>query len=210
MKRFLKLMNLAVVALTFWAVTPLRAQSFSAAVIPADQVPQAVRDAFGRDFPGMNPMKWEKHQGQGKAQANAQGQAANRTPRYVAVFEIASTEVAPATPTNAKGKPRKPRQVKTRSRARYMEDGTLIFQQVHHPGPVVPSTVSSTTVSANAGFRLDWATEIKNMKKSEHFFILRMSKASPKEVRKFYVKPDGSPMGDAAVPAEAKEIDDKD
>ncbi len=195
----------------------LRAQN--TVVVTPDQVPQVVREAFARDFPGMTAVKWEQH-GTGRmakayggkpAEAAARAEAAGKLkPRYVAVFDIASTEVAPATPTNKRGQARKPRQVKTRSRARYTEAGELVFQQVHHPGPVVPPTVSSATLAANPGYRLDWATELKNVKKNQHIFVLRCSKASPKEVRKFFVNPDGSAVTEANVPDDAKEIEDKD
>jgi hypothetical protein len=172
-------------------------------------VPQVVRDAFARDFAGMTVVKWETY-GTGKAakayggraaQAAAKAEAAGKLkPRYVAVFDLATTEVASKTEG-------KSRQAKTRSRARYTEVGELVFQQIHHPGPLVPATISGPTMTANPGYTLDWATEFKNVKKSEHFIILRCSKASPKEVRKFYVTPTGAAISEAQVPAEAKEIE---
>ncbi len=80
------------------------------------------------------------------------------------------------------------------TRARYIEDGTKVWSILTYTANQVTPVMSAATLAQFAGFKVDWATEVKNYSNNTDVIDLRMSKSG--YILHAYVNPDGTVFSD--------------
>ena len=76
------------------------------------------------------------------------------------------------------------------TRARYIEDGTKVWAILTYTANQVTPAMSSATLALFPGFKVDWASEVKNYANNTDVIDLRLSKQG--YILHAYVKPDGT------------------